>query len=379
MKFTNQKWLDPSRHITHIHVAEDVLSLEYTQKILARAGLPVRVVPRNQTPLGLNDDYCRAITQGKQHLFLCNNRGSFFKPCPGTAEYNCCGYQVLNIGMNCPIDCSYCILQAYLNQPWITAFVNLEQLFDELRNTIEQQPQHFFRIGTGEFTDSLALERLTGISEMLVEFLGRYDNVILELKTKSGAIDTLETIDHKGKTILSWSLNSPAMMRRQEIRSATLKQRLDCAARAAEWGYHLAFHFDPIIYQPDWQDQYLQTIELLFNSVPKEAIVWISMGGLRFLQPLKAIGTQRFPQTGIFYEEFITGLDGKSRYFRGLRQEMYSFIYAQLKQRTHKDTCVYFCMESEEIWDAVCGYTPDTQGGLSEMLDTAGRTAIAKY
>ncbi len=34
-------------------------------------------------------------------------------------------------------------------------------------------------------------------------------------------------------------------------------------------------------------------------------------------------------------------------------------------------TCVYFCMESDEIWNDVFGFTPEEKGGLPAMLDRA--------
>jgi spore photoproduct lyase len=374
-----KSWVDPSIYLKHIHVAENILSLDYTQEILQRTNLPVTVVPSGKTPAGLNGEFAAELGRGKQHLFLCENKGNFFKPCPGTSEYRCCGYHVLNVGMNCPIDCVYCILQAYLNQPWITAFVNIDDLFAEVSSALDREPAGFFRIGTGEFTDSLALERITRLGGKLVEVIGRHCNAILELKTKSGSIEPLKKRNHQGKTIISWSLNSPVIMKTHEIRSATLVERLDAAGRAARWGYSLGFHFDPIIYHRGWREGYEETITMLFEKVPRDAIVWISLGALRYLPTLKTISTGRFSRSQIFYQEFIPGLDGKSRYFRSLREEMYDHIYSLLRDKAGADTCIYFCMESDEIWDKICGYVPDSKGGISAMLDDAAVKAIAKY
>ena len=58
---------------------------------------------------------------------------------------------------------------------------------------------------------------------------------------------------------------------------------------------------------------------------------------------------------------------------------MYSYIYSLLAPGVSKDTCIYFCMESEEMWEEVFGYTPGTKGGLTKMLDNAAIAAIAKF
>ena len=175
---------------------------------------------------------------------------------------------------------------------------------------------------------------------------------------------------------MAWSLNSPAIAQREELRTAPLEQRLAAAARCAEQGYPLAFHFDPVVLHPHWREGYAQIIDRLFDTVPAERIVWISLGALRFLPPLAPIARHRFRRTRIFDEEFIDGLDGKKRYFRTLRRELYQFLVQRLQQRMDARTCLYFCMESDELWREVFGFTPAEQGGLDRMLDEAAARAV---
>lgn len=364
-------WKDPSRYLQHIHVEESCLHLSYTQDILERAGLPWSVVAERQEPVLFDSDFPENLGKGKQHLFLSLNRGQFFKPCPGTREYQCCSYHVLNTGMNCPMDCVYCILQAYLNKPWISFYVNIDTMFAELDLALAAEPERLFRVGTGEFTDSLAIDRLTGLSKILVEYFAQKENAVLELKTKSAVIENLEGLPHNGHTVIAWSLNSPEIMAHEELRSATLNERLQAARQCAAWGYKLAFHFDPLIDYPGWQDGYRKTIELLYQTVPARSIVWISLGALRFLPKLKDIGIDRFPGSRIYFQEFIEGLDGKSRYYRKNRTTLYHQIHNLLKERAAPETCIYFCMESKEIWQEVTGIIPDRFGGIGAMLDRA--------
>ena len=324
------------------------------------------------------DPYVESLSSGKKSLFLTSNKGIFCKPCPGTREYKCCDYQVINIGMNCPMDCVYCILQAYLNNPWLSFFVNVPDMLQELGDTLINGSDRFLRIGTGEFTDSLALDRLTGLSKILVNFMADKKNAILELKTKSAVIENLANLDHGGRTIVAWSLNATSIMQREEIRTATLSERLEAAKQCASWGYKLAFHFDPIIFHPGWKDGYSQTIKQLFGTVPAEQIAWISMGALRYLPSLKEIAGKRFPTSRFFYEEFVTGLDNKARYFKPQRVELYQHIYQELQEKAADSTCIYLCMESDEIWQEVFGYSSDERGGLPAMLDNSVNGLIHK-
>lgn len=359
---------DPSQYIQHIYVTEDCRDTPYACEIIDRSKLPVTVIGAREHP-DISGQYPDNLTRGKHHLLLCKNRGQFFKPCPATREYTCCDYQVLNIGMGCPMDCVYCILQAYLNNPWISFFVNTDDLFLELDEAFADKRSPFFRIGTGEFSDSLALDSLTHFAPRLVDYMRDKNGAVLELKSKSVIIDNLEGLDHGGRTIVAWSLNSPPIMEREEIRTASLEERLAAAARCADWGYKLAFHFDPIIWHEGWQKGYRSTVQRLFEVVPADRIAWISLGALRYLPSLKDIAGQRFPGSTFFYEEFINGLDGKSRYFRTQRVEMYKVLADELAKFVAPETCLYFCMESSTIWQEVFGFTPEEKGGLRAMLD----------
>jgi spore photoproduct lyase len=269
------------------------------------------------------------------------------------------------------MDCVYCILQAYLNNPWLSFFVNTDDLFRELDTALGAEPDRMFRIGTGEFTDSLALDRLTGLSRQLVDYFKDKDNAVLELKTKSDFVDNLMNVRHGGRSVVAWSLNSQKIMKFEELRTAGLDQRLAAARKCADKGYMLAFHFDPIIYHDNWAEEYRATIRKLFEVVPADQIVWISLGALRFIPQLKTIASGRFPGSRFFYQEFVEGLDGKSRYFRDQRVEMYKVIAGELQEYAATRTCIYFCMESDVIWQDVFGYRPAEKGGLASMLDEA--------
>src|SRR5206468_1511878 len=103
----------------------------------------------------------------------------------------CCNYFVVNYASNCHLECTYCVLQAYLNNPALMIFTNLEDLMAEVRSRLEIAPARLLRIGTGELADSLALDEITQYSRRLIPFFATFSNAILELKTKSDRIANL--------------------------------------------------------------------------------------------------------------------------------------------------------------------------------------------
>jgi len=308
------------------------------------------------------------VGAGKRALFLTRNKGSFVRRCPGTKSYICCGYQILHIGTYCTMDCAYCILQAYFDPPVLQYFVNQERLFEELDNIFECERPPFHRIGTGEFTDSMIWEPWTELSKSLVPYFARQNRVVLELKTKSGAVDSLRRLEHNKKTVVAWSLNSPTIIRSEERGTASARVRLRAAAQCEAWGYPLAFHFDPLILYDGWERDYRRLVRDLFAAVSPQSIVWISLGSFRFMPSLKPIIQKRFKKSRIIYGEFICGMDGKMRYFKPLRIELYRKMVAWIRELA-PDVTLYFCMEDEEVWERALGFVPEDRHGLSRILD----------
>ncbi|MEJ2246739.1 MAG: DNA photolyase [Acidobacteriota bacterium] len=308
--------------------------------------------------------------RGKELLLLTRNKGAFLKACPGTREYTCCGYQILHIGSYCTMDCSFCILQSYFHPPILQYFVNHEDLMSELDHAFGQPGIH--RMGTGEFTDSLIWEQWSDLTPRLIRRFSGQSRAVLELKTKTTAVQRLQGLPHNRKTIIAWSLNTPRVIATQERGTASLKSRLRAAAQCRSWGYPLAFHFDPLVIYPGCEDEYRLVLEELFTALSPKDIVWISMGTFRFMPALKPVIEQRFPRSKIVYGEFIPGLDGKMRYFKPLRTALYRFM-AQSIDRLAPGLTTYLCMEDDQVWTQSMGYTPQSRGGLPAILDESAR------
>ena len=312
------------------------------------------------------------VAAGKQTLFITRNRGRFVRQCPGTRQYTCCGYKILHVGTFCSMDCSYCILQTYFHPPVLQLFANHDVMWQELDQLF--QTKAISRIGTGEFTDSLIWEQWTDLSAQLIPRFAHQQRAVLELKSKSVAIDALEHLDHQRKTIAAWSLNTPRIIASEERGTASLEARLKAAARCQKWGYPVAFHFDPMVIYPGCEAEYREVVQRLFDVIAADNIVWISLGTFRHMPALKPLIQKRFDTSKIIYGEFITGLDGKMRYFKPLRIELYRRMADWIRQRAPQ-VMVYLCMEDEQVWKRSLGFAPSERGGLSMMLD---RCAVEK-
>src|SRR5438270_894965 len=335
-------------------------------------GPPPVPTPTNQAAL---------MTSAKKALYLTAQKGHFVRACPGATSRNiqsqlCCGYMIVDLIYNCNYDCTYCYLQSYVNAPYLTVYANVEQLFDELGTFLRTHPQQLVRIGSGEFSDSLSLEPLTGFSRLLVPFLLQFSNVLFEFKTKSDLVDDLLTLDPAGRVMVSWSINPEAVVQREEHKTASLAARLRAAQRCRAAGYKIGLHFDPLLYYPGWEADYEPFVDQVFSALTPADVTYMSMGSLRFPPALKDVVRARFPKSRLMYAELVPGTDGKMRYFKPLRTAMYTKMLAWIQRHT-ADTGLYLCMESQEIWQKVFGQAPACSADVEQHIQHAERRSSA--
>src|ERR687888_832766 len=321
-----QVWIE--RQVADSPVTANVLAHLPDVPTAVIDGPPPVPVPTNQAAL---------MTSAKRALYLTAQKGHFVRACPGATSRNtqgqlCCGYMIVDLIYNCNYDCTYCYLQSYVNAPYLTVYANVEQLFDELGTFLRTHPQQLVRIGSGEFSDSLSLDPLTGFARLLVPFLRQFPNVLFEFKTKSDLVDDLLELDPAGRVMVSWSLNPEAVVQREEHKTASLAARLRAAQRCHAAGYKIGVHFDPLLYYPGWEADYEPFVTQVFSALKPAQITYMSLGSLRFAPALKKVVQARFPRSRLMYAELFPGADGKMRYFKPLRTEMYAKMLGWIGQ-----------------------------------------------
>ena len=308
------------------------------------------------------------LTKGKKILHLKEFKGQFVKSCPGWSDQLvCCNYFTLDLVENCPFECSYCILQAFLNKPILTVHANLEEILAQIREKVCSNPQLLFRIGTGEHSDSLALDPLLGISAYLIRFFAQLPNAVLELKTKSNHVDHLLKLPHSGRTLISWSINPEMIVNQEEHKTARLHERLAAAAKVSEAGYKIAFHFDPLIYYNGFEQGYTELIENLLQKIPAKRISYVSMGTLRYLPRLRAVVNERFPNSRLFLGEFVAAEDGKMRYQKAIRKHLLRTVQQKLKE-VAPEIPLYLCMEKGQLWQDTLSRVPNNEESMEKLI-----------
>jgi len=361
-----------------IYIEKESFDFPLTRRILNNASpVPQEIV---DDPQDIFDDIKisrNSRGEGKKYLLLTRQKGDFVKPCPCTPHYIGCNYFIINLNHNCPLGCSYCVLQHYLTNALVTVHVNLKDLWRELDIFLEKNRGKTIRIGTGELGDSLAIDHLTENSIDLISYFRGKRDAIFELKTKTVNINNILKTEPARNIVVAWSINSTRIADEEEKGAPPVEHRIDAARRVSERGYWVGFHFDPIVRYPGWEKEYEAVIKKLLEAVPPARIAWISLGSLRFVPMLKMVIKEKFPRKKIICDEFIKGKDGKLRYFRPLRLELYQRIIDFIRKWGGRKVRIYFCMENESIWRDSLGWVPGGKEDVEAYLSSPFGPSIA--
>ncbi|MCA1927384.1 MAG: radical SAM protein [Calditerrivibrio sp.] len=311
-----------------------------------------KLFDENETPYEFIEDKSE-IEDSKKNILITSQKNRFVHSCPATKEYRCCNYMVVDAVEGCPFDCSYCILQAYLNHNYIKVYDDMESIRESI---LDLSKKGKFRLGTGELSDSLALDHILRLLDFIIPIINKQENIQFEFKTKSSNISNL--LNHNPKNIVvSFSLNPEIISKREELFASSPIERIKAAKTLTEYGYRVSFHFDPLIYCDNFEEEYINLLDYLFDNIEQSSVEFISISTFRFVPELADIIRNKFDNSDILANNFIKSMDNKMRYFKTLRVHMLKTVYYHIKKNW--DTVfTYFCMEDRSIWEKIMNYDP---------------------
>lgn len=356
-----------------LYIEKSVVDVPITRQIVDK--LP-------ETPIEYIDDYRhidiigdtvnRIFQESKECLAIARKRGKMVKQvrCRDGIR-GCTEYNIIH-GNNCSFDCEYCFLQSYLGNAVPTLFVNHDEMLDEIRDVILASENKKTLFHAGELCDALGFDHLTGLSRRLVPFFSEFTQARLELRTKTTTIENLLAVSIQqkaevGNVVVSWTFTPQASIDLYEHKTPSIDERIDAAVKVQEAGYFIGLCLDPIIRCDGWLKKYTTMLNGLFNRLDQTRIKFVSLGGFRFLPSLANVMRERKPETGLLLDEFVPCVDGKYRYFRPLRVEVYRELWKIIGEKLNSEK-ISLCMESHEVWSEV-GAGENTKSRLSDPTD----------
>ncbi|OHB71814.1 MAG: hypothetical protein A2V70_01330 [Planctomycetes bacterium RBG_13_63_9] len=236
--------------------------------------------------------------------------------------------------------------------PTVKVFLNLPEILDEVDCTARRlgKPTAFY---LGKLQDGLALDPLTGYSRQIIPFFAGHPMARLTLLTKSADVTNLLDLDHRGHSILSWTLNPEAVVEAFEPNTPSLDERIHAMEACARVGYPVRAVVMPIIPLPEWESIYG---EFLSGVLGRVRLSRITLGSICSYPQAMCLTEQKLgrdnPISAQLDRKRHGKLDGRTRFPRELREKVYRHLLDQI-QRLTPDLEVGLCLEEGCVFDAI--------------------------
>lgn len=275
----------------------------------------------------------------------------------------CPHFDRLKLASNgCFYQCDWCYLKLTYRAafPFITVKAEHDKIKKQLAKRLAQTKDSVI-FNSGELADSLSMDHLTGAGREFIPWFGKTNNGYLFMLTKSDNVDDILGLDHKGRTMVAWSMNNDIISKKFEVGAPTFERRLNAAEKVQKAGYPLRIRLDPIVPFDGWEEAYAGTIKSIFDKVSPERM---TIGTLRFEKGFYGMRNNIFT-TGpelpgildnmepMFEPKLFDGLkhpkSGKYSFSEKRRIQIFNFVINEI--RKYSDCKIALCKESAIVWN----------------------------
>lgn len=315
-----------NKFFSHIYVEHEAFGYKSTERILKK-------FPGSQI-IKINhykDIFCRKHQDFReqkksQSLILAVSGGKGIYKGAGVCQDfgNEYFYYCSNI-KNCIYDCEYCYLQGMYNSGNIVIFVDLENIFKELEKLLQVHPVY---LCISYDTDLPALDGVTGFLDEWADFADKYDNLSIEVRTKSGIIvDNEKWIKN---FIFAWTISPQYIISMHESGTASLDARIKSVNTVLKQGGRMHLCFDPVIYCEDFEMVYGEMFDSVFESIDTSKVEGVSLGTFRISKSyMKNMRKQRISPVTAFPYQCINGVYS---YDNNLNNSILNFALNRIKE-----------------------------------------------
>ncbi|MGC9316574.1 MAG: spore photoproduct lyase family protein [Armatimonadota bacterium] len=277
----------------------------------------------------------------------------------------------LHFQNGCVHRCLYCGLGGLL-----VTMVNVEDYIEHLDRLISAHPwQETYLLE--DDADIPCLEPELGCLGRIIEYFGTLEDRHLIIHTKTWNVDWMLDLEHRGNTIIVWSLAADTQSRRIEPVCGTTEERIEAARRCQEAGYQIRYKFKPIVPVRGWREEASEAIELLFDRTRPDVIslcvfMWHSVEAMTAKLPVELLDPDFLRAAE---EAGLTPDDTRAAPFpEDVRAQIYEHYFREIR-RHDPDVPVSLSTENFQMWkrlgptlgctarNYVCGCGPNSTPG----------------
>lgn len=267
------------------------------------------------------------VQKRARNLILAKKKGNLvYAGAPVCQSFGNQHFYYTSCVMNCIYDCEYCYLQGMYPSANLVVFLNLEDIFEEVKALLKEHPVY---LCVSYDTDLIALEPILSYVKKWVEFAKKQENLTLEIRTKCASLGVFLKSQPCKQVIYAFTLSPDEVSKAYEKKTPSLAQRLSCIRALMEKGYQVRLCFDPMLYIPNYKEVY----QAFFNQIKKEIalnqVFDVSIGVFRVSEDYLKKMRRQSPQSAVLQFPYENE-QGVYQYNKSLTKEMISFAYENL-------------------------------------------------
>lgn len=316
-----------------IYVEEDILEHKNTKQILSYFKDSNVIVIHDYRDVFNRKKQSISIQKQSQNLILAKKKKDYlYEASPVCQSFDNRYFYYSSSIMNCVYDCEYCFLKGMYPSSNIVVFVNLEDFFEECEKTLKQHPVY---LCISYDTDMLALEPITHYAKKWSEFAKDKKDLIIEIRTKGTMNQYWKELPVSENVILAFTLSPNYVSKQYEHGTPSLKDRINMINEALNLGYPCRICFDPIILFPNWENEYLEMVKEVKESIDLNLIKDFSIGSFRISKNYLSDMRKQYPNSAVIQYPYVCE-DGFYQLPNALREEAENLVLEELREYKDK-------------------------------------------
>ncbi|MBI2895092.1 MAG: hypothetical protein HYY06_16165 [Deltaproteobacteria bacterium] len=260
--------------------------------------------------------------------------------------------------VGCPFDCAYCPYPSF-----VCVRLDVEAFVERVTALVRESPQALWKLNNR--TDTLGLEPEYGLAGQLIERFSRLDDKILMLYTKGEAVDHLVGLEHRGRTVASFTLTPEPIAAVLEAGAPPPSARIEALGRLARAGYPTRVRFSPIVPVKGYREVYRELVGRLARVASPELVTLWTLSMIDVEELGRIVPLASLDETALAAARDAAGaLHGEkgSPFPPSIRCSIYRDIIDVIRDRL-PTTRVSLCLEAPEVWSELGPLVPRQDGG----------------
>jgi spore photoproduct lyase len=320
---------------SHIYIEKDILSHPRVKQIISHFPDAKLIIINHY-----KDVFCRTHQdfheqkQAKQLILAAKQHQLLYQGAPVCQSFGNEYFYYTSSMMNCLYDCEYCYLQGMYASANVVVFVNIEDIFKEVKALLLKHPVY---LCVSYDTDIAAFEGIIGHTALWVSFeeecrqQADLNELKIEIRTKSAQTHLWESLQPSKNVIIAYTLSPERIIEAYEHGTPSLKERLESARTALDCGFSVRLCFDPMIYCNDWEKAYDELLTYTCENILMDEIQDVSIGTFRVSEDYLKRMRKQAPESAVVQFPYVNG-NGVYHYPDALLQEMTNHMKNKLME-----------------------------------------------